>query len=728
MMGMASSALALPTFVQVQQAYRPSDQPVLDRHGAPLQTVRIDATARRLPWLALEDFSPALRAAVIQSEDQRFAEHGGIDWAGLARGAVNNVAGQGRTQGASTITMQLAGLVDAGHARPAGGRSAVDKLGQLMAAREIEATWRKEQVLEAYLNLVPLRGELVGMPAASRLLFGKHPSGLDQLESALLAALIRSPNAEPKRVAQRACGLLQSQSQSQSPSQFLAPGCAGLEGLAVQALRPAARPSSDEAWAPHYARAVRKALPREQAGAARVFGTLDAGLQRLATQALRQQLAELAGRQVEDGAVLVLDNASGEVRAWVGSSGRALSGAPEVDAVLARRQPGSTLKPFVYGLAFERRLITPASLLDDAPTALPAGSGLYLPQNYDHRHHGWVTARTALASSLNVPAVKVGAMLSPDPMFERLNAFGLKLSHSGGWHGYALALGSAEVTLLDLTNAYRALANGGRWSPVRLLRPVPGSPDEPVPFKPVADAAATYLVNDILADNTARALTFGLDSALVTRGWAAVKTGTSKDLRDNWCLGFSTRYTVGVWVGNASGAPMHRVSGTSGAAPVWRAVMLALQDEAPSVVSGVGSAALPTALPPGVRAAVLQSASGASRTELFLAGTEPVGAALLGAAARLDPGIRVPSEGSLYALDPDMPPASQRLVFEGEPGEWRLDGHPLGRGPRLAWAPWPGRHVVQLRLADGRVDERRFEVRGASARAGLQRPVPAPAR
>jgi penicillin-binding protein 1C len=119
--------------------------------------------------------------------------------------------------------------------------------------------------------------------------------------------------------------------------------------------------------------------------------------------------------------VLVLDNASGEVRAWVGSSGRALSDAPEVDAVLARRQPGSTLKPFVYGLAFERRLITPASLLDDAPTALPAGSGLYLPQNYDHRHHGWVSARTALAASLNVPAVKVGAMLSPDAMFERFN-------------------------------------------------------------------------------------------------------------------------------------------------------------------------------------------------------------------------------------------------------------------------------------------------------------------
>jgi penicillin-binding protein 1C len=293
---------------------------------------------------------------------------------------------------------------------------------------------------------------------------------------------------------------------------------------------------------------------------------------------------------------------------------------------------------------------------------------------------------------------------------------GLRVSHSGGWHGYALALGSAEVTLLDLTNAYRALANGGRWSPVRLM---PGSSREPVDFKPVADAAATYLVSDILADNTARALTFGLDSALVTRGWAAVKTGTSKDLRDNWCIGFSKRHTVGVWVGNASGEPMRQVSGTSGAAPVWRAVMGALQDEAPPAWPGLMPTTMPTTmpatLPPGVRPAALPAGPGARRTELFLAGTEPAGAAAQGAASRLDQGIRVPSEGSVYALDPDMPPAAQRLVFEGEAGHWWLDGQPLGRGPRLAWAPWPGRHVVQLRLADGRVDERRFEVRGAIA-------------
>ena len=452
---------AMPGFDAVQRGHRPSDLTIVDRHGAPLQSLRVDLSARRLAWVALDDFSPALRSAVILSEDQRFAEHSGIDWSALARSAVANAGGPGRRQGASTITMQLAGLIDAGAARPAGGRNVPGKLGQMWAARELEAGWRKAQILEAYLNLVPLRGELVGVPAAARVLFGKHPSGLDAQEAALIAVLIRGPNAAPKVVAQRACGLLTA----------LGQGCGGVEGLVAQVLRPGpGQPVAEVAWAPHYARALLKTAPAAAKSAQPLRSTLDGRLQRLATQALRQQLAELSGRHVEDGAVLVLDNASGEVRAWVGSSGGALSDAPAVDAVLARRQPGSTLKPFVYGLAFERRLITPASLLDDAPTALPAGSGLYLPQNYDRRHHGWVSARTALAASLNVPAVKVGAMLSPDAMFERLNAFGLRISHSGGWHGYALALGSAEVTLLDLSNAYRALANGGRWSPV-VMRP-----------------------------------------------------------------------------------------------------------------------------------------------------------------------------------------------------------------------------------------------------------------
>jgi penicillin-binding protein 1C len=450
-----------------------------------------------------------------------------------------------------------------------------------------------------------------------------------------------------------------------------------------------------------------------------VRSTLDARVQRLALAALREQLAELGGRQVEDGAIVVLDNRTGEVLAWVGSSGSAFSDAPQVDGVLARRQPGSTLKPFVYQLALERRLLTAASRLDDSPAQLDTGGGLYVPQNYDRRFRGPVSTRQALAGSLNVPAVRAAALLPPDALLQRLNALGLALPHTGGFYGASLALGSGEVTLLALTNAYRALANGGAFTPARW----DGGPAPPP--RAVADRASSFIVGDILADNAARAASFGLDSALALPGWAAVKTGTSKDLRDNWCIGYSTRVTVGVWVGNASGAPMHDVSGVSGAAPVWRRLMLALH-----AGSGWAEPAPPAGL---ARTRVLQ-ADGREppRDEWFLPGTEmslvvPVAATASGrATAQTHFGIAHPRDGSVFALDPDIPPSAQRLVFEGERGLWRLNGRPLGAGTpsaRHSWPLWPGRHRLEWVSADGQTRQTvRFEVRGATLKRGAKGP------
>lgn len=699
-----AQAAPVPSFAEVRAGHRPSDVQVLDRHGQPLQTLRTDPHGRRLAWLPLQEISPSLRLALVLGEDQRFWEHSGVDWAALA-GSAWAAAFDGRTRGASTLTMQLAGLVDPALARPAGGRSLGAKLGQVSAAQALEGRWRKSEILEAYLNLVPLRGELVGVNAGSQTLFGKHASGLDLQESALMAALVRAPNAEPRTVARRACQLLtRMKAPGVAPTTLLpAAPCQGLDALAELALQRRGGPALGEQLAPHAARWLAAQAP---AAAGPLHSTLDAPLQRAALQALREQLAALRGRQVEDGAVLVLDNASGEVLAWVGSSGE-FSQAASVDAVLARRQPGSTLKPFLYALAFERRLITPASLLHDAPTQLAAGNGLYLPQNYDRHYQGWVTARTALAASLNIPAVQVGAMLGPEAMFERLNAFGLKLSETAGFHGYALALGSAEVTLADLANAYRTLANGGRWSPWRLQPAPPGA----AAFRTVADPRAVFQATDILADNSARALTFGLDSPLVTRGFAAVKTGTSKDMRDNWCIGFTDRYTVAVWVGNAGGAPMQQVSGTSGAAPVWRTLVQRLHQGQPS---------RPPAPPAGLLAV---------RGEWFAQGTAPLdprpnsqaSAAPGGGAVAF--GIRSPLDGSVFALDPDIPPAQQRIVLEGEPGTWLLNGRPLGRTTAqqatLPWAPWPGRHQLVLKTTDGRLlPPVRFEVRGAQVKRG----------
>lgn len=751
-------ASAIPAFNEVRADFRPSDTLLLSREGDVLQRLRTDPTVRRGQWVPLADISPALRQALVLSEDKRFFEHSGVDWRAASAAAWGNLWNQ-RTRGASTITMQLAGLLDGPDSdflrqRP-GGRTVVQKLGQTVAAQVLDRRWRKDQILEAYLNLVPFRSELVGIDALSRTLFGKAAHGLDDREAAVAAALVRAPNARPALVAQRACGVLRDM-------QLAGVGrgggvaridCDALDLFTTAALQRRAFGAS-EGVAPHFARhLLRQRFGKDGAVPERVQSTLRAPLQRFAVQTLQQHLRELRGRNVEDGAVLVLDNATGAVLAWVGSSGQ-LSQASEVDGVLALRQPGSTLKPFLYGQAIAERRLTAASLVDDSPAHIATAGGLYIPQNYDRQFKGWVSVRTALAASLNVPAVRTLVMVTPDAFHRQLGAVGLPLRESGDYFGYSLALGSPEVPLLHLTNAFRTLANGGRLSPVAL------SEDAKPRWTPALDARAAFIVGDILSDGNARARTFGTDSVLATRFWTAVKTGTSKDMRDNWAVGWSARYTVGVWVGNASGAAMHDVSGTSGAAPIWAAVMGFLHAREPSRAPQAPQGLAPTtvrfgpatALPDGPGQPATPQPLEAARQEWFVPGTQQAFFAINSIASSaypesargqkdpkktpgvkaakdpaappaLPPRITAPAPGTIVSLDPDIPPARQRLQFTatGEGLLWRMDGKPLGRGPRVAWLPWPGRHVVQITDAQGQVlDEIRIEVRGA----GVVGPAP----
>src|SRR5690606_31209387 len=225
-----------------------------------------------------------------------------------------------------------------------------------------------------------------------------------------------------------------------------------------------------------------------------------------------------------------------------------------VVGVMACRQAGSTLKPFLYAAAFEQKLITPATLLDDAPTEIPVVGGTYRPSNYDNVFRGPVTARVALASSLNVPAVQVLTALGEEEFVRRLRALGFTRLRNAEYYGPALALGSADIRLYDLVNAYRTLANQGIWSPVG-MEPSPVARLHDPSARPVFTPESTFLVSQILSDRESRSATFSLESPLSTPFWSAVKTGTSKDMRDNWCVGFSSEYTVGVWVGNFTGEP-----------------------------------------------------------------------------------------------------------------------------------------------------------------------------
>ena len=747
----------MPAFDEVREDFRPSDTLILSREGEVLQRLRTDATVRRGQWVLLADVSPALRQALVLSEDKRFFEHSGVDWRAASAAAWGNLWNQ-RTRGASTITMQLAGLLDGDWRQGPGGRTVVQKLGQTVAAQVLDRRWRKDQILEAYLNLVPFRSELVGIDALSRTLFGKAAHGLDDREAAVAAALVRAPNARPALVAQRACGVLRDMQASTSALHRRAKGqapaagptvdCDALEFFTTAALQRRAFDAS-EGVAPHFARHLLRqrfkdgAVPPE-----RVPSTLRAPLQRFAVQSLQQHLRELSGRNVEDGAVLVLDNATGAVLAWVGSSGQ-LSQASEVDGVLALRQPGSTLKPFLYAQAIAEQRLTAASLVHDSPAQITTASGLYIPQNYDRQFKGWVSVRTALAASLNVPAVRALVMVTPDAFHRQLTAVGLPLRESGDYFGYSLALGSPEVPLLHLTNAFRTLANGGRASAVAVAA------DAKPLFTPALDARAAFIVGDILSDGNARARTFGTDSVLATRFWSAVKTGTSKDMRDNWAVGWSERYTVGVWVGNASGAAMHDVSGTSGAAPIWAAVMGFLHAREPSRAPRAppGLMRAPVRFGPAPLAPAGSPPLEAARDEWFVPGTQQalfaidsiaysayverargqkdqkssVGSATTASAATaatvITTGARItaPAPGTVVALDPDIPPARQRLHLRasGQGLYWRMDGKPLGRGPQVAWLPWPGRHVIQITDAAGTVlDEVRIEVRGAGVLPG----------
>jgi penicillin-binding protein 1C len=678
---------APPSPAEIRASYRSSEARLLDRHGDVVQTLRMDMSGRRLQWTPLDRISPALKNAVISAEDHRFLDHGGVDVRAVIGALRDRIRGQAR-RGASTITMQLAAQLDGTLRSQHERRGLLQKLRQMRAARAIEATWNKNDILEAYLNLISFRGESQGVAAAASALFGKNPDGLTDAEAWTLVALLPSPGASAAVVAKRSCAI----------ASLDAAACDEQRRVTIDALSRSVTANNAEDLAPHLARRLLH-KPGEN-----VTSTLDARTQSIALHALRAQLASLQNERVRDGAAVVVDNASGDVLAYVGSAGAA-SRAGQVDGARALRQAGSTLKPFLYSLAIEHRWLTAASLLDDAPVALEAGPGLYLPQNYEHDFKGLVSVRTSLAGSLNIPAVRTLLLVGVDRFRERLHDLGYVsgLTESGEFYGYSLALGSAEVSLLEQVNAYRTLANGGRGSPLRL------QPENAAPvMRSVVSPQAAWIVEDILADRGARSVTFDLEGPLSTPYRASVKTGTSKNLRDNWCIGSTARYTVGVWVGNFEGDAMRTVSGITGAAPAWRDILDQLDR----------SAVVDAAPPTGLVHQALRYAGNIEppREEWFIDGTQT---ALITAAAQTAERARLvsPAKGSLIALDPDIPLDRQHVTLRAEPAaaslRLQMDGHALGNAaqPKL-WTPLPGNHRLDLLDAAGHsLDQVEFSVR-----------------
>lgn len=675
-MSLLTYAQSIPRFEEVKQHYQSSDQIVLDKDGQLLQTVRVNWQRRQGQWLDLTQISPALLRLLLHAEDRRFYDHSGVDWYAVAGTAWSSLWGQ-RLRGTSTISMQLVDLLGLGAGRVAGTRSWSAKWEQAQLARQLESQWPKTQILEAYLNLVPFRGELIGVDAMARVLWQKQAFALSLPEAALAVAMLPSPNTSISQLQQRSCLLWRGVQ--------LTADCGPQRWYNQQALKRLAQPAwGNPNTAPHLAQMMMQNQGLVVDGT--YHSSVDKTVQQQGRQIIHRHLADLRQVNANDAALLVLHNITGQVVAYIGSS--QFSTAAHFDHVQALRQAGSTLKPFLYQLAIEQQRITAASLLADTAAQFSTPYGLYVPQNYDEQFMGWVSARVALASSINIPAVRLLAQVGVDAFQSYLQELGFDLPYNADYYGLGLALGGTELSLWQLTNAYRSLANLGVYRPICLTNSCPE-----LASKRVATAAATWIVQQLLADNTARAATFGLDSALNTPFWTAVKTGTSKDMRDNWTIGFSEHYTVGVWVGNTDGSAMHDVSGVSGAAPIWHDMMLFLHQS-------LASKALPMPKQVLCQRVHFSQHSEATRNECFIKGTER-SEVRLQAQNSIQTRIVSPLDQTIYAFDPDIPQAQQQMMIEADSTgniaiRWRINGKLVSNQLRFNWPLMVGRHRIEL--------------------------------
>ncbi|RHX90515.1 penicillin-binding protein 1C [Leptospira stimsonii] len=669
---------SVPAYAAVRDSYQSSDGTLLDIHGRFLQTIRFDTKERRLAWVEEGEIPETLFLALLLQEDKRFFEHSGVDSIAIFGAVRDRLLGTSK-RGASTLSMQLAGMFL--RTKP-GRRSFLDKWNQIQFAREMEESWKKSEILTAYLNLTSFRGELKGLRSASRGIFHKEPSALSDTEAILLVSMLPFPGAGAEVLSRRSCILAKKLRKEDL--------CSSFEKTAKIAVsKPTGLPSTG-GIAYHAA----QKFFRENFGSSVKSGkertTIDFDLQWKITELAKNILDGLKSQNVAETGVVVLDNVSGAILTYVGNLPESRSF--YVDAIQSRRQAGSTLKPFLYALAFDQSLLKPTSILDDSPFEWNAVSGIYRPSNYSDTYHGKVEARFALASSLNIPAIHVLDLVGVSTFVQKLQDLGIENLERSDFYGASLALGTADVTLLELTNAYRTLANGGMFSQTTLLPSVARQTfqenrEEGHFWNRVYSKEASDTLGEILSNREYRSLSFGLNNHLSTRFFTAVKTGTSQDMRDNWCIGYSKKFTVGVWVGNMDGSPMRDVSGVTGAAPIWNSVMNLLQERDSEIWK------------PRV---TVRNETPTKRIEE----TTSI------------PKIVVPGNETIFAIDPDIPEGRQKLRFSAtvfENGfQWILDGKNLNdaREKETFWKPVKGFHILSLQDRTGKiVDSVVFEVR-----------------
>lgn len=592
----------LPSPAKLSSQTFPVSTKILDRKGRLLYEIYSDKN--RTP-ISLSNLPPYVYQASVAIEDQHFYTHHGFDFGGMTR-AISSIVLHQRLQGGSTITQQL---VKVTLLTPQ--RTLSRKIKEAILTIATEIFYKKDQILEMYLNHIPYGGTSYGIESASHTYFGKDAKQLTLAEAALLAGLPAAPSAyspfgsHPERAKQRQAEVLRRMVEDKYITQTQA------DQAAKEPLNFAT--DSINIKAPHFVFYVKDLLSDEystqeiERGGLRVTTTLDLDIQEKAQASLSAEINKLTKLKVGNGAALVTNPKTGEILAMIGS--RDYFDAThdgQVNVTIRQRQPGSSIKPLNYVTAFETKKLTPGSMLLDIPTCFQVtGQPPYCPKNYDGTFRGPVQERFALGNSLNIPAVKTLAVNTLPNFIATASAMGISTWTDLSRYGLSLTLGGGEVTMLDMATAYGTLANQGvrvdlhsilkvedytgkvlqTYDPGAAASTVdeltaanadPGAFDSSLNVQRVLHRAPSFLISHILLDNNARSAAFGTNSELNIRNQVvSVKTGTTNDLKDNWTIGYTPQFLTAVWVGNNDSTAMNRnlVSGVTGAAPIWHDIM-----------------------------------------------------------------------------------------------------------------------------------------------------------
>lgn len=622
----------LPQVSQITQRKQPLTTKILDRNGKVLYNIYKDQNRTLIP---LNKVPPSMKLATIAIEDRDFYSHHGLSIRGIARAIKVNSEGN-RVQGGSTITQQLVKMT-----LLTPERTFKRKIREALLSFLVEQTYTKDEILEMYLNEVPYGGSTYGVEEAAQRYFGKSARQLNLAESAFLAGLPQSPSlyspfgSSPELAKQRQHEVLRRMVEDEYITQE--------QASAAEQAELVFRPNVTDIQAPHFVMYVKDLLAQQYGedlvsqGGLEVTTTLDLDLQNEAQEIVSKEMESLAKLKINNGAALVTNPHTGEILAMVGSKDYfdfAHDG--QVNVTMRPRQPGSSIKPITYSVAFENGM-SPSTMVLDAPVSFQTpGSPVYSPKNYDGRFHGNVTLREALASSYNIPAVKTLASIGIDNMIDQAQAMGITTWKDRQRFGLSLTLGGGDVLMSDMAKVYGTFANEGVTTDLSPLLEVKTAKGDVLYHNFCAldghDCQAVrtisrktaYQITDILSDNVARTPAFGPRSVLdIPNQQVAVKTGTTNNLRDNWTIGYTQDRVVAVWVGNNDNSPMSYVaSGITGASPIWNKIMrLTLDDQNPhqfplpeglvKVKICVTTRTLPCAGCPIVR------------EELFEVGTEP---------------------------------------------------------------------------------------------------------